>query len=279
LLLMHPICRMIKTYIDLNPCIPAWAGLETEIGEIKGNQGLSTTEEAMFLIQGLNAHGIFPDWIALNNGTTHGIEASDQGIQIELTAEIHNALEKYNISGAQHGTSGNSSDRLREITSKTKTTKANVATALQMISWGLEVNDYGNAILDENGDFIKIEGQGVDEKVWEKMLDYAESNGIKGGNFKKLNIVFENVFLGQPKDIRERMVKRVEDFVYNILVNVFNAENTASLAIEEIIKAGSYDPGPKTGKIEDPQEWTSEKIVERAGAIVSDKGLEGDFDD
>ncbi|MBW1892206.1 MAG: class II fructose-bisphosphate aldolase [Deltaproteobacteria bacterium] len=271
--------KNLNANIDLNPCIPAWAGLETEIGEIKGNQGLSTTEEAMFLIQGLNAHGIFPDWIALNNGTTHGIEASDQGIQIELTAEIHNALEKYNISGAQHGTSGNSSDRLREITSKTKTTKANVATALQMISWGLEVNDYGNAILDENGDFIKIEGQGVDEKVWEKMLDYAESNGIKGGNFKKLNIVFENVFLGQPKDIRERMVKRVEDFVYNILVNVFNAENTASLAIEEIIKAGSYDPGPKTGKIEDPQEWTSEKIVERAGAIVSDKGLEGDFDD
>ena len=111
------------------------------------------------------------------------------------------------------------------------------------------------------------------------MLDYAESNGIKGGNFKKLNIVFENVLLGQPKDIRERMVKRVEDFVYNMLVNVFNAENTASLAIEEIIKAGSYDPGPKAGKIEDPQEWTPEKITERAGAIVSDKGLEGDFDD
>ncbi len=269
----------LNANIELNPCIPAWAGLETEIGEIKGNQGLSTTEEAMFLIQGLNAHGIFPDWIALNNGTTHGIEASDQGIQIELTTEIHNALEKYNISGAQHGTSGNSSDRLREIVSKTKTTKANVATALQMISWGLEVNDYGNAILDENGDFIKVKGQGADEKVWEKMLDYAESNGIKGGNFKKLNIVFENVLLGQPKDIRERMVKRVEDFVYNMLVNVFNAENTASLAIEEIVKAGSYDPGPKAGKIEDPQEWTPEKITERAGAIVSDKGLEGDFDD
>jgi len=271
--------KNLNANIELNPCIPAWAGLETEIGEIKGNQGLSTTEEAMFLIQGLNAYGIFPDWIALNNGTTHGIEASDQGIQVELTAEIHNALEKYNISGAQHGTSGNSSDRLRKIVSKTKTTKANVATALQMISWGLEVNDYGNAILDENGDFIKVEGQGADEKVWEKMLDYAESNGIKGGNFKKLNIVFENVLLGQPKDIRERMVKRVEDFVYNMLVNVFNAENTASLAIEEIIKAGSYDLGPKAGKIEDPQEWTPEKITERAGAIVSDKGLKGDFDD
>ena len=68
-------------------------------------------------------------------------------------------------SGAQHGTSGNNSDRLREIANQTRTTKANVATALQMISWGLEVNDYGNAILDENGDFIKVAGQGADEDV------------------------------------------------------------------------------------------------------------------
>jgi len=271
--------KNLNANIELNPFIPAWAGLETEIGEIKGNQGLSTGEEALFLIQGLNAHGIFPDWIALNNGTTHGIEASDQGIQVELTTEIHNALTKYYISGAQHGTSGNSSDRLREITSKTKTTKANVATALQMISWGLEVNDYGNAILDENGDFIKVEGQGADEEVWKRVLSYAEENGIKGGNFKKLNIVFENIFLGQPKEIRERMAKRVEDFVYNLLVNVFNAENTASLGIEEIIKSGSYDPGSKVDRIEDPQEWTPEKIAQKAGNIASDKGPEGDFDD
>jgi len=137
--------------LELNPFIPKWAGLETEVGEIKGKEGLSTVEEALFLIQGLNANDISPDWIALNNGTTHGIEESGQGIQVGLTAEIHQALAKYKISGAQHGTSGNNSDRLREIVANTRTTKANVATALQMISWGLEVNDYGNAILDDSG--------------------------------------------------------------------------------------------------------------------------------
>ena len=94
-----------------------------------------------------------------------------------------------------------------------------------------------------------------------------------------MNIVFENIFLGQPTEFRERMAKRVEDFVYNLLVNVFNAENTASLGIEEIIKSGSYDPGPKVDRIEDPQEWTPEKIAQKAGNIVSDKGPEGDFDD
>jgi fructose/tagatose bisphosphate aldolase len=265
--------------IALNPYIPQWAGLETEVGEIKGKTGLSTVEEALFLIQGLNAHDIFPDWIALNNGTTHGIEASGQGIQVSLTGEIHNALAPYKLSGAQHGTSGNNSDRLRQIASETRTTKANVATALQMISWGLEVNDYGNAILDDNGDFIKVVDQGVTEEMWAEMSAYAENAGIKGGNYKKLNLPFENKLLGQPQAIRDRMENRVEAFIYNMLVNVFNGQSTASLAIDAIIKADSYDPGPKVSRIENPDEWTEEKIISRASLIDSDKGEEGDFDD
>ena len=265
--------------LSLNPFVPKWAALETEVGEIKGKEGLSTVEEALFLIQGLNAHNIFPDWIALNNGTTHGIEATGQGIQVDLTAEIHQALTKYQISGAQHGTSGNSSDRLREIAVKTRTTKANVATALQMISWGLEVNDFGNAMLDKDGNFIKVKDQGVTEGMWQEMTAYAESIGIKGGNYKKLNLPFENKLMGQPKAVRERMIKRVEEFVYNMLVNVLNAKDTASLAIKAILEAGTYDPGPKASRIEDPDEWTSEKIIRRSSTIVSDKGPKGDFDD
>ena len=143
-------------------------------GEIKGKEGLSTVSEALFLIQGLNANDIFPDWIALNNGTTHGIEA---------------------------------------------------------------------------------------------------------GNFKKLNLPFENKLLGQPREIRERMIKRVEDFAYNMLVNVFNAENTASLALEAILDTGSYASKPKSQRIEDPEKWTPEFIQKHAAEIGSDKGAAGDFDD
>jgi len=269
----------LLTNIALNAFIPKWASLETEVGEIKGKEGLSTPEEALFLIQGLNAHNIFPDWIALNNGTTHGIEASDQGIQVELTARIHEKLAPYNISGAQHGTSGNSSDRLREIAQKTRTTKANVATALQMISWGLEVNDYGNAILDKKGNFIKMKNTGVTEAMWQTMQDYAEAQGWKAGNYKKLNLPFENRLLGQPQAIRERMAKRVEDFAYKLLVDVFNAKDTAPLGIAAVLESGSHDLGAKTGRIEDPAEWTGEKIVAKAAFIDSDKGPAGNFDD
>ena len=269
----------LLTNLKLSGYIPEWAGYETEVGEIKGKQGLSTSEEACFLIQGLNAHGLFPDWIALNNGTTHGIEASDAGIQVELTAAIHKALEPYKVSGAQHGTSGNSSERLRAIAQNTNTTKANVATALQMISWGVKVNDYGNAILDENGRFIKMDDEGMGENLWKAMTTYADEKGITKGGYKKLNLPFENKLMAQPKEIRERMVRGVEDFVYDLLANTFNAKDSADLAIDAILKAGSYHLGPKGNRIEKTEDWSQEKIIERAATIHSDKGPQGDFDD
>ena len=265
--------------LELNGVIPAWAGLETEVGEIKGKDGLSTVPEALFLIRGLNANGIFPDWIALNNGTTHGIEASDAGIQVELTAEIHEAIKPYGVNGAQHGTSGNSYERLRQIAQKTRTTKANVATALQFISWGLEVNDYGNAKLDANGNFVKVAGEGMSEELWAEMVAFADSKGWKKGDYKNLNLPFENKLLAQPGEVRERMAKRVEDFAYKLITEVFNSADTAPLAIAAIVKAGSYDLGPKGTRIEDPAQWTKAMLPKQAQGLSRDKGPTGNFED
>jgi fructose/tagatose bisphosphate aldolase len=265
--------------IELSRYIPAWAGLETEVGEIKGDLGLSTVDDASFLVKGLNAHGIFADWIALNNGSSHGIEASGQGIQVELTAAIHQAIAPYGVSGAQHGTSGNNSDKLRAIAGGTNTTKANVATALQMVSWGVQVNDFGNAIQDSDGNFIKVPGQGVSEECWEKMVAYAAGKGWKGGNYKNLNLPLDNLILAQPREIRERMSKGVEEFVYKMLTKVFNAEGSAAFARELLLRAGSHDLGPKGRRLEDPTEWTVDKIRERAKSLAVDKGPQGNFDD
>lgn len=269
----------LLTSIAIGPFIPKWAGYETEVGEIKGKLGLSTVDEARFLIQGLNAHTLFPDWIALNNGTTHGIEASDAGIQVELTREIHDALAEYKVSGAQHGTSGNSSERLRRIARETRTTKANVATALQMITWGVQVNEYGNAFLDKNGEFVKVSDQGVTDDLWSEMVTYAKSKNMKAGDYKKLNLPFENKLLSQPRNIRDRMSEGVEAFVYELLTEVFNAGDTAPIAVEAVLEAGSYDLGPKAERIEDPAQWSEETIRERASRLKGDKGPEGNFED
>lgn len=265
--------------LTLAPYIPAWAGLETEVGEIKGKEGLSTVTEALFLIQGLNAHGVFPDWIALNNGTAHGIQTADQGIQVELTAEIHEALKPYKVSGAQHGTSGNTSERLLRIASETNTTKANVATALQMISWGVKVDEFGNAELDGQGNLMKLPGQGVSEELWAEMQAYATEKGWNSGNTKKLNLPFENKLLAQPASVRHRMVDGVERFVYDLITKVFNAQDTAPLGVEAILGAGGFDLGPKGERLEDPAKWTEQYIREAGPQMGGDKGPKGDFDD
>jgi fructose-bisphosphate aldolase class II len=264
--------------VAINPFIPKWAGLECEVGEIKGDVGLSTPEDALFLIQGLNAHDIHPDWLALNNGTTHGIQASSAGIQVDLTAEIHKVVAPYGLSGAQHGTSGNSSERLKQIAAKTRTTKANVATALQMLSWGVEIDDYGNAQL-QDGALVKVPGKGMTEELWAEMVAYGAEKKYKAGDFKSLNLPFEYKILSQPAEIRDRMAKAVEDFVYKLLTEVFNAQGTAPLVYEAIMKANGYDPGVKAGRLEDPANWTEAKIKSRAAALVGDKGPAGNFDD
>ncbi|MEW5737081.1 MAG: class II fructose-bisphosphate aldolase [Thermodesulfobacteriota bacterium] len=265
--------------IDLARFVPSWAGLETEVGEIKGASGLSTKEDALYHIQGLNANGVFPDWIALNNGTTHGIEASDSGIQVDLTARIHEAISPYKVSGAQHGTSGNSTEKLREITRKTRTTKANVATAFQMISWGVKVNDYGNAELDDQKQFVKEPDKGMSPAIWEKMKAFAQQKGYKAGDWKKLNLPFETWLMAQETKFRERMAKDVEDFAYHLMTQVFNSTDTAPLAISALLSAGTHDLGAKAERVENPAEWTEAKIREKAKQFVHDDGPKGNYDD
>ena len=117
------------------------------------------------------------------------------------------------------------------------------------------------------------------EAMWSELVTYAQDQGWKGGNYKKLNLPFENKLLSQSGEIKNRMVKRVEEFVYNMLVNDLNAENTAPLTVTSILEAGSYDAGPKGERIEDPTQWTPEQIIKRGASISSDKGPQGDFDD
>ena len=45
--------------------------------------------------------------------------------------------------------------------------------------------------------------------------------------------------------------------------------STAKLAVEAILEAGSYDLGPKATRMEDPGEWTEDKIRSAAAQIHS----------
>jgi hypothetical protein len=148
-----------------------------------------------------------------------------------------------------------------------------------MVSWGLEVNDYGNAILDGNGGFIKLKDRGMTDGLWAEMVAYADSKGYKKGDYKSLNLPFENRLLSQPREIRERMVAGVEAFAYNMMQNVLNSSGSAAFAVEAILKADSFDLGAKAKRIEDPAEWTGAGMAAKAASLNPDKGPAGHFDD
>ena len=74
------------------------------------------------------------------------------------------------------------------------------------------------------------------------------------------------------------MAKAVEEFAYKMMTEVLNRRDTAELGIEALLKAGSYDLGPKGKQIEKPEEWTKDKIIER-GKGLGAKGSAGNFDD
>ncbi|MDD5456795.1 MAG: class II fructose-bisphosphate aldolase [Candidatus Margulisbacteria bacterium] len=216
--------------IALQKVLPSWAGYETEIGEIVGKKGLNTLVDAIFLIAGLNAHGIFPDWLAINNGTTHGVEKSDAGIQVELTGEIHEGIKEYDVVGAQHGTSGNNNDRLTAIRQKTRTTKANLATALQMISWGVKVNEFGNAEQANTTNIAKADLEKMFEKheatvkldsFWSQLSALGEDTGINGmykidiiANKEKVSAITKGLEISEKLDKEiQAILDKYRDFV------------------------------------------------------------------
>ena len=86
--------------------LPSELGLEVEVGEIKGPGELSTVEEASYFIGGLNAWGIFPDYLAISNGSLHGTYdptvGQMEGIDLKRTKEIADVIEPYGVTIAQH---------------------------------------------------------------------------------------------------------------------------------------------------------------------------------
>ncbi len=118
------------------------------------------------------------------------------------------------------------------------------------------------------------------EETWAAMVAYANEKGLKSGDYKKLNLPFENRFWGQESrgagadDRRRRGVRlRPAD------QRSSTPQDTAPLAIEAILEAGSHDLGPKSGRIEDAADWTPEKIRERATTLHPEKGPKGNFED
>jgi fructose-bisphosphate aldolase class II len=119
-------------------------GLEVEVGEIgrKDSTGLVLTkpEEAVTFIKALNENGVFPNVLAIANGSTHGHTYDADGnvveqlsIDIPQTKAIAQALRDnhLNVGIAQHGITGTPRDLINLHFPKGDIIKGNVGTFWQ----------------------------------------------------------------------------------------------------------------------------------------------------
>ncbi|MDY7034087.1 MAG: class II fructose-bisphosphate aldolase [Thermodesulfobacteriota bacterium] len=108
----NPVQDNIRITKELaQPIVNEGIGLEVEVGEIKaaGSEGtITTVEDALEFIQGLNEKNIHPDFLAINNGSKHGnyLEGEEISIDLQRTGEVYEAVKSYGVVIAQHGITG-----------------------------------------------------------------------------------------------------------------------------------------------------------------------------
>jgi fructose-bisphosphate aldolase class II len=121
-------------------------GLEVEVGEIgkKNEKGhvLTTPEEAVTFLKALKENDVYPQVLAIANGSTHGNIYDKYGnlteqvsIDIPQTKAVAKAIRenKFSVRIAQHGITGTPRELINTVFPKGDILKGNVATFWQNI--------------------------------------------------------------------------------------------------------------------------------------------------
>lgn len=261
---------------DLGTWLPSGIGLECEVGEIKGAGELSTVEEALYFIGGLNSWGVFPDYLAISNGSLHGTydlsAGVQEGIDLARTKEIADAIAPFGVSIAQHGISGTPFDKVKEFR-KFGINKGNVATLFQNVVFGIKMDpDTGNAVTD-GGTYIKENDRGISEKLWNEMVKAADEKGMsrKSGDYKKLNLPFHEMILAEPQPIIDRIVDEVAEWAKRFM-RAFGAEGVADKVLEVMMRRADHNAAPERVIRSPRTKYTAENAPNRAKSS-------GNFDD
>ena len=205
--------------------------LEVELGEIgakKGTaEGFTRPDEARWFIGSLVNNGVHPDLLAINNGSIHGtyFGTEAEGIQLDLTKEIYDNIQQWDVDIAQHGITGTSPGKIRTFINY-GIRKGNVGTLWQNVSFGLAMDHNYNALSTPDKKYIKRGYRGVSDELWLKMWKWAEETGNTGGNIKKAN----KQFAAELNALSPEIKARITQHAYEVAVTLFEATNSIGLA-------------------------------------------------
>lgn len=203
----------IKISADLGRMVlDAGAGLEAEVGEIKSTKEggeITTVEEAVEFIEGMEKAKVHVDLLATNNGSKHGNYKPGEEVHIELkrTGDIYQAIKKWGTCIAQHGITGTPLDLVGQFADY-GIRKGNVGTNWQNIAHECLPPDLMNTMRD-----------------WAK----RENKDIKFATKQ---------FLADINSIPKDYVKKTEEMSYKSAVDfitAFRAKGTASLVTKRLL--------------------------------------------
>ncbi len=174
-------------------------GLEGEIGEITGGSEYSTPEEAVHYLNALTGHGVNIDYLAIANGSKHGVTVDAEGkvipqlgINLQVTSDTINALEKEGYTTcriAQHGITGTPVDVIAKMFPHGDISKGNIGTFWQILVFS-ELEKHEPALYGRMREWVleKYSKEGVDEHktfsanskfAWKEFYDEVEAIGAE----------------------------------------------------------------------------------------------------
>ena len=192
--------------------LDAGAGLEAEVGEIKSTKEggeLTTVEEAVEFIEGMEKAGVHADLLATNNGSKHGNYKPGEEVHIELnrTGDIYNAIKKWGVCIAQHGITGTPLDMVG-----------------QFADYGIRKGNVGTNWQNICHDCLPSELMSIMRAWCQK-----ESKDIKFATRQ---------FLADINGIPKDCAKKIEDASYKSaseFITAFRARGTASLVEKRLL--------------------------------------------
>ncbi len=200
----------IRITTDLaQPIIAAGMGLEVEVGEVgpTGKEAtLSTVEEAVEFITGLNSNNIHPHMLAVNNGSKHGNYLAGEQIFIDLerTGEIYNAVKSYGVVIAQHGITG---------------------TPLHLIG---RFTEYGIRKGNVGTQWQNIAHEGLPKELMDEMRAWSKETGK---NIKMATKPFKSKIDNIPQANKDAIANKAYEEA-KTLIKAFKAEGTATMVLE-----------------------------------------------